>query len=198
MTNKNTLIQLKITLDGSNPAIWRRVLVPKHLSFSTLHLVIQIAMGWENRHLFMFQYGNYRIELIEDDFEDFEVPGRRKPLDAREVSLQDVISEVGEVFSYEYDFGDCWRHSLVVEQFVTHEPRTNPLRCIDGALNCPPEDCGGIPGFYDMLKIVGDKRHREYKETLRWLGGPFDAAYFDKEEVNEICDELFRMLDDLE
>ncbi len=182
----NDIIQLKITLSWTKPPIWRRVLVDKRNTFFKLHNIIQIAMGWENYHLYEFDFKDYRIGIPNEEFDDF-YSGRPRPklLDAKDVTLESIIKDVKEKFIYEYDFGDSWRHDIVVEKFLPLENEITYPICLDGKLNCPPEDCGGIPGFYELIEIIGDKRHRRRKEMLEWLDGPYDPEYFDKVEVNE-------------
>lgn len=182
----NDIIQLKITLSWTKPPIWRQVLVEKQTTFFELHNIIQIVMGWENYHLYEFNFKNYRIGIPDEEFDDFSF-GKPRPkfLDAEDVTLDSMIKDVKEKFVYEYDFGDSWRHDIIVENFLHRENGLTYPTCLDGKLNCPPEDCGGIPGFYELLEIIGNKRHRERKEMLEWLGGSYDPEYFDKAEVNE-------------
>ena len=177
-------VQLKISLKNSTPPIWRRVLVKSSISFYELHYTIQIAMGWENYHLYDFQIGNYRIGIIDEDFNDPE-SGSSDVIDATQITLEEVLSK-GEVksFTYEYDFGDGWIHSVVVEKTMPLEPDTYYPVCIKGKLNCPPEDCGGLYGYYNLLEIISNKKHPEHKEMLDWMGGGFDPNEFEVDDVN--------------
>ena len=177
-------VQLKISLKNSTPPIWRRVLVKSSISFYELHYTIQIAMGWENYHLYDFQIGNYRIGIIDEDFNDPE-SGSSDVIDATQITLEEVLSK-GEVksFTYEYDFGDGWIHSVVVEKTMPLDPDTYYPVCIKGKLNCPPEDCGGLYGYYNLLEIISNKKHPEYKEMLDWMGGGFDPNEFEVDDVN--------------
>ncbi len=178
----DNIIQLKITLQGTKPPIWRRVLVDKTTTFEKLHHIIQIAMGWTNSHLYEFEINGYRIteqnEEFDDDFGD-------KSIDASTVTLDSILADTKEKFIYTYDFGDGWDHKIVVEKFLSHDIQIKYPSCIGGKLSCPPEDCGGIPGFYNLIDIIGNKRHPERKEMLKWLGDKYDADYFDKDEVNK-------------
>lgn len=177
----NDIIQLKITLKGTKPPIWRRVLVNKKTTFFRLHYIIQTSMGWENSHLFEFNIYGYRIgelALDDEDYNDGLIDSTTKTLDS-------IIIDVKKYFEYTYDLGDSWDHEIFVEKFVPIDEKMQYPICIAGKLNCPPEDCGGIWGFYDLLKIIKNKKDPEYKEMLEWLGGQYDAEYFDKEIVNE-------------
>ncbi|MBW6484102.1 MAG: plasmid pRiA4b ORF-3 family protein [Vicingaceae bacterium] len=84
-----------------------------------------------------------------------------------------------------YDFGDSWKHLIKVENFLQKEKNVKYPICIDGELNCPPEDCGGVWGFYELLETIKNKKHPEHEEMLEWLGGQYDEEYFDKELVNK-------------
>ncbi len=179
------VVQLKISLKNSSPPIWRRVLVKSSISFYELHYTIQIAMGWGNYHLYEFKIGNYRIGIIGEDFDDPE-SGTSKIIAAEEITLDEVISR-GEFknFSYEYDFGDGWIHSIVVEKTLSLDPDKYYPVCIKGKLNCPPEDCGGLYGYYNLLEIISNKKHPEYRDMIEWMGGRFDPTEFEVEDVNE-------------
>jgi hypothetical protein len=177
------LIQLKITLKGSKPPIWRRVLVLKQTSFFELHHIIQIAMGWDNYHLFEFKINNYRIGEPDDEFEDMDF-GNKKVFDANTMTLDSIIVETKEKFEYEYDFGDGWKHQILVEKFL---PVDNSLKypiCIGGKLDCPPEDCGGIDGYYYLLEVLGNKKHPD-REDMKYSLESFDPNHFDIDFVNE-------------
>jgi hypothetical protein len=176
------IIQLKITLQGTKPPIWRQVLVNKTTTFLELHYIIQITMGWENSHLFEFEINKYRIA---EPNEDFDTEFTEKTLDATTITLDSIITSTKEKFNYIYDFGDSWNHQILVEKFLPLNTKTQYPNCINGELNCPPEDCGGIGGFYGLLDIINNKRHPERKEMLEWLGGQFDAEHFDKNEINK-------------
>ena len=177
----NDIIQIKITLKGTKPPIWRRVLVAKKTTFFMLHYIIQTAMGWENSHLFEFDIYGYRIgELAIDDLDYND-----GLIDASTKTLDSIIADIKEKFEYTYDLGDSWDHEILVEKFLPRDEKIKYPICIAGKLNCPPEDCGGIWGFYDLLKIIKNKKDPEHKEMVEWLGGQYDAEYFDKELVNE-------------
>lgn len=178
----DNIIQLKISLRGTNPPIWRRVQVEKTITFEGLHEVIQIAMGWTNSHLHEFNLPGIRIgqplDELDDDFND-------GLMDEAMITLESVLTDRKQTFDYTYDFGDSWDHTLLVEKQLAGEASIAYPICIGGKLNCPPEDCGGIPGFYQLLDIINNKRHPERQEMLEWLGGVYDAQQFDQQEVNQ-------------
>ncbi|MGI8745460.1 MAG: plasmid pRiA4b ORF-3 family protein [Bryobacteraceae bacterium] len=177
----HTIYQLKMTLRGAKPPIWRRLLVPSGMTFAQLHNVLQVAMGWANYHLHEFEIGKQRIGVPgpEDDFMD--MPPLRNE---RTVRLFSVLDKVGAKGRYTYDFGDSWEHSISIEKVRAPEPGAAYPVCTGGAGKAPPEDCGGIPGFYDLLDILNDPKHEEHAAMREWVGGYFDPTAFSIDEVN--------------
>ncbi len=173
------IIQLKITLQETNPPIWRRIQVPKSITFFDLNHIIQIAMGWTNSHIFEFVIHGYTIGWAGDEENENE-----QPIDANSVLLGLVLNQPNEKFVFTYDFGDWWEHSVEVEALLPKDEKTYPV-CIDGELRCPPEDCGGIDGYYNILEIIKDKNHRDYDITKTWLGRGYNPAKFDIAKVNK-------------
>ncbi len=174
------IIMLKVTLDDIKPHIWRRVLVRSSSSFWELHNILQIVFGWENSHLFQFKTDGYFIGLPDTEFEE----DSHKTLDAREIKLDKVITEVGYTFSYEYDFGDSWGHTIKVEKFLFADPDTIYPLCTSGERAAPPENCGGVPGFKLLMKSKGREKNPEYDEIM---GGrkAFNPENFNVEKVNK-------------
>lgn len=167
--------QLKITLEGLRPAIWRRVLVPEDATLAGLHRVIQAAMGWEDYHLWRFEIGDAEFE---DDPE--AGPGVRS---ARRTRLNEVAGP-GDVLLYEYDFGDSWEHRVRVEKVLPAEPgRMYPV-CVAAELAAPPEDSGGVWGYVRLLEVLADPDDPEHEDMLEWVGGEFDPDAVDLDEIN--------------
>ena len=109
----------------------------------------------------------------------------------RTVRLSGILSRAGSKAIYTYDFGDSWEHSLVLEKRLLVDPNTAYPVCTDGELACPPEDCGGIPGFYDLVEALSDPTHPRYEEMLDWIG-EFDPKAFSVENVNRMLTPLRR------
>ena len=169
--------QLKVTLKGSKPPIWRRVQVKDNIRLGDLHGVIQCAMGWGGGHLHQFIHqGQYFGEPSDDDCD--------RVADEEKVRLSDLHLRAKTKFVYEYDFGDGWMHDIVVEKTLSVEKGVDYPRCIDGKRACPPDDCGGIWGFYDMLQAVSDPKHPEHENLKEWLGDGFDEQAFSCDGVN--------------
>jgi hypothetical protein len=172
------ILQIKVTIDGITPKIWRRFLVKDNISFDELHNVIQTVMGWGNYHLYAFYLGKEEIGIPDTDFRD-------NLLNAKKIKLKDKLS-IKQKFGYVYDFGDNWEHILSVEKVMDNKDVTMAPTCLGGERAGPPEDCGSYPGYYELMKIKKNKKHPEYKERIvEWLGKDFDFEYFNLEEINK-------------
>jgi hypothetical protein len=168
--NKSDILQIKITLLDVEPPVWRRVLVPTSLPLRRLHETIQAAMGWLNQHLHEFRIGERRFGV--PDPED-EVSGSTLANDSL-VKLSSLVEQGIDRFHYVYDFGDDWRHEVVIENIRPGEPGIDYPAFVEGARRCPPEDCGGPPGFQEFLEAVTNPAHPEHAVTLDWNGEPYD------------------------
>jgi hypothetical protein len=188
-------IRIKISLDRTNPLIWRELLVPSDITFYTLHHVIQIAMGWTNSHLFEFKMEGYRIGEIIENLEELD---ESHLINAKETKVITLIDKEGEHFTYEYDFGDGWSHTIILETYESPDKTQQLPFCIAGALRCPPEDCGGITGFYDFLSILSNKQHPDYRDTKKWVGGKFDLTEFDAAKINKQLKKIDKYIKSIE
>ena len=177
------IYQVRITLNGSNPKIWRKLLVPSDTKLSDFHEIIQTAMGWENCHLHQFikDKNFYTVRRKDDDFWE-----EMNNIDYKNMKISDLLMKEKDSMIYEYDFGDGWVHKIILEKILQPEENSKYPICIDGKRNCPPEDCGGIWGYSDLLEALKYPESEEYEDALEWLGEDFDPAYFDKERVNAL------------
>lgn len=172
-----TIAQIKVTIVGIEPAVWRRLLVPRKTTLADLHHMIQAAFGWLDYHLHQFEIGGLRFGdpymLNEDAFDD-----DAHALDESDVRLFDFAYDAPP-FMYIYDFGDNWRHQVEIETLLTPEADRKYPACIDGARSRPPEDVGGTHGHERFLEIIGDRSHPEYADMRRWAGRGFDREKLD-------------------
>ena len=175
------IYRIKVTLLGTDPPIWRRLLVPADLTLEQLHDVLQLAMGWEDCHLHDFRIGQQRYGKPDPMEREFGGP---RTANERTARLFQVLGRAGIKAVYTYDFGDGWEHKIAVEKRLAPEPGRAYPTCIAGERHRPPEDCGGIPGFYNLLEAIGDPSHEQHEELLDWLGDGFDPEAFSVEEVN--------------
>jgi len=178
---------LKITLDDVEPTVMRRIVVPADMRLDRLHLVIQAAMGWANSHLYEFRIGDAGWgEPDPDGLYD-------GPLEAKKGRLAAVLADAGrKTFSYLYDFGDGWSHTIKLEKIAPGLEGESNILLIDAVGRCPPEDCGGAPGYENLLEILGDPNHEEHEETLAWCGGQFDPARASLPTLEGAIDRLAR------
>jgi hypothetical protein len=176
-----TVYQIQISLKGFKPKIWRKVLIPSDLSLSDLHSVIQAVMGWTNSHLHQFiQYGTFYSEPQQEIWDDMDAE------DYTDLRVSDLLKREKDTLVYEYDFGDSWEHQIVLEKVLPKTGDTQLPVCLKGKMNCPPEDCGGVWGYAEMLEILKQPDHEEYESYIEWLGDEFDPEYFDIDAVNQI------------
>ena len=174
--------QFLVVLPGTDPLVWRRILVPEAYSFWDLHVAIQDAMGWMDSHLHEFEVVDpngrlQRIGIPLDDLDDI-----RPTAAGWDVPIAKALVHGLGPMRYRYDFGDDWEHILELEGLEAADGGPYP-RCVAGAGACPPEDVGGTPGYAEFLQILRDRGHSEHEATLTWVGGTFDAHVFDPASV---------------
>jgi len=171
------IVRLKIALAETEPEVWRRVDVPAALTLKQLHAVIQAAMGWDDDHLYRFERGRVSVSVSRTRLADL-VGGRVKHL------------------AYVYDFGDEWSHDIRIERTLPVEVGVAYPRLVDGGGRCPPEDVGGVWGYYESLAALADPNHENHELMLDWYGeDPFDPAAFDRARIET---ELARVAKHLE
>jgi len=188
MSHVDRIARLKIELDDWQPTIWRRVEVPLTASLKALHDVIQAVMPFEDYHLFEFRAGGQRFAIPDPEWDSL----RDRTYSAKTTKLGTLIDRGVTEFSYTYDFGDDWRHTITIETTAAADPATDYPRYLDGARRAPPEDVGGIPGFELFLEAIADPNHEEHDELMRWYGAPFDPALIDEDAIRARIAKLAR------
>lgn len=171
------LYQLKVILEDSQPPIWRKFLVEDNIPLDQLHDVLQFAMGWEDYHLHEYRVGDKFIGMPDPE-------GMVETIDEQTLSLKDIVSKPKDKFIYDYDFGDGWSHTVTLEKILPLDFSKSPI-VVAGKGACPPEDCGGMGGYYSLLEAIEDPNHEEYEMLRDWLGGDFDPDVFSIDETNE-------------
>ncbi len=179
--------QIKVTLQGIRPPIWRRLIVPAGIELADLHYVIQEAMGWHNGHLHAFQTAMGTYGPADDDpYSEFE--------DYAGLTLNILMQKPKHKISYAYDFGDGWEHEILLEKVLPAQqgasssgvggPDVRQVQCIKGKRACPPEDCGGVGGYYMLLEALQHPEKEDSADLLEWVGGDYDPEEFNVAQVN--------------
>lgn len=174
------LYQLKITLKWSKPPIWRRVVARADMPLDRLHWLMQMVMGWTDSHLHQFVVGRTCYGQPDGEFAGMA----SETLNEKRFTVADLAPAAKSKFIYEYDFGDGWQHEVKVEKILPADATFKHPLCLGGEKACPPEDCGGMGGYYNLLEALADPKHPEHEDMKEWIGGELDAESFDLNKVN--------------
>ena len=172
------------------PVITRRVVVPAEITLLKLHTVLQIVFDWDNCHLWQFEFGTVDYTCPNPYAEDDFSPPGREQRPAKSVKL-DAALGTKKKFSYWYDFGDDWFVDIRVEQRIAADQPVVPV-CTEGARAGPPDDCGGVPGYFNLLEILAGPADEERESMVEWLGGEFDPEHVDIADINTELQHVFR------
>ena len=178
--------QLKTTLLGIKPPIWRQIQVPSTILLCCLHDALQAVIGWTDSHLHQFEKdGKYwGVPEPYDELDDIEI------IDESRVPVGRVLKTEGDSLLYVYDFGDNWQHKVVLEKILPATAVRSRPTCLGGERHCPPEDVGGVTGYESFLDAIFDPAHEEYESYLTWVGGSLQAEEFDLKAVNEVLSRM--------
>jgi len=185
-TAKKKIYQLKITLKEFKPPIWRRILIASDTGLPDASLTFLISMGWTNTHLHEFVSQGMNYSIPDPDWPD------QVDYDEEDFRLHDLLKKEKDRLEYNYDFGDDWRHLVVLEKILPLSSKTKLPFCIKAAGACPPEDVGGVFGYYDFLEAMADENHESHKDVIEWYGDKFDPNDYDIEVTNELLDEYIK------
>jgi hypothetical protein len=169
---------MKVTLVGSRPPIWRRVQVEGGVRLDRLHHTLQVVMGWSNSHMHGFRVRQRPQRGSRLRWLPVEGP------DEKTTSLSDLLRRPRDWCVYDYDFGDGWEHQLLLEGALARVPSERYPVVLAGRGACPPEDVGGLPGYYHFLAVMDDPKHPEHEDMLEWVGRKFDPSAFDADAIN--------------
>jgi len=180
------IYQLKISIKGAKPPIWRRILVKSDISFEELHYNIQSIFNWENCHMYQF-YGKNKYytdsEFIDNSYGDI------RSYNADDYKISDELQYEKDKIKYTYDFGDDWQHTISLEKILEIDKNINYPICTAGKRNGPIEDCGGMWGYSDIVYMIENNDFSEAEHLMDDEGDfyyeDFDPAYFNKDEINE-------------
>ncbi len=180
-TDQGPIYQMKVTLRGSRPPIWRRLEISADTSLEELHSIVQTAFGWTNSHLHQFMINHQYYSLPEFELDEYST----KVGDESRVRLDELSLKPKSKFIYEYDFGDSWEHEIVLEKVLDKAEAVSYPRCSGGKRAGPPEDCGGVWGYERLQHVIKDPQDPEHEQMKEWLEGEFDPEYFNQEELNK-------------
>jgi len=175
-------LQLRIELEHSNPTIWRSVLVPDNITLVKLHRVIQEVMGWYDYHLHEFIIDHQHYGMVDPDDPNWDLAPEL--ITEKRKKLTKVLGREKQ-FEYIYDYGDNWWHKITLEKKLPLVSPQSSILCIDGEMACPPEDVGGLGGYFEFLEAMSDPQHEEHESMIQWWGDAFDPQAFDVIQVNE-------------
>lgn len=182
------ILQLRIALRYIEPPIWRRVLVRDDWLLGELHPVFVRVMGWAGYHLHAFRFGG-GFRQDEYSTESMAMEAGPRVRDENSVRIGDVVHRKGQVFTYEYDFGDSWLHAVKVEKVLPSDPEAILPVCLAGARACPPEDCGSFPGYTRVLRVLAKAENKEDRSLRDWVGS-YNPEAFDLAAVNRSLQSL--------
>ena len=188
------ILTFHIKLVGTDPMVTRTFMASSEITMYELHHTIQVVMGWKNYHLYQFEVDNAVIadrRLWDED--------EMGPItDVKEVSVGDVFTELGTTAAYEYDFGDGWMHHLELVDRSNRPTKEGLPIVISGDNACPPEDCGGIHGYKDLIDILKDPNHPEHREYKVWAGKNFNPSKFSLDACNAELKKLTKYIKEYE
>ena len=161
-------VTLRVELAQANPLVWRTVAVPSRIRLDELHTVLHDAMGWSGDHLYAFEVEGGQVLDSRCDDDDVD--------QAQQTQLPAIASEPGQSFVYRYDLGDDWEHRVTIEAIDEVDPAANQARVLDGAGACPPEDCGGVHHYQELLTALADPEHPRHDDAVEWLGDDWNPG----------------------
>lgn len=189
---------LTVQLDDCDPTIWRRLEVASDVRLDQFHEVLQGAMGWTGSHLHQFTIGpGARDPRVLPFLSAFDEHEGEDGVPERDVRLDQVLAVPGDLLHYDYDFGDGWQHTVALHEVLPHNPGAQRAMCLAGARSCPPEECGGVDGYGDILTALAapELADDELRRRLAWLPEGFDPATFSVEATNALLAATVRLSD---
>ena len=181
MADATRIFHLHMVVADIAPPIWREVEVHSHTTLTRLHDVIQALMGWHDAHLWAFHQGSLRFELADPE----AAAGLKPAADPAQIELADLLPKKGGRLRYNYDFGDDWWLEIKIVAIADAEAGARYPRCVAGARAGPLEDCGGLPGFEELLAARKNPKSKHARELLAWAGAHWDPEHFDLALTNK-------------
>jgi len=179
MTAPDDIAILRIELEDIEPLIWRRVAVHTSMNLKAVHSVIQAVMGWLDSHLWEFTANGRKYSMLVPNDADWN----ERIKDVAKTKLSALLTIGVREISYVYDMGDNWQHRIIVEKLKAAEPGALYPRFLGGERRCPPEDCGGFPGYYEFLDDIASKDTKRRGAALKWYGRPYDPDNIGEQKI---------------
>ena len=172
---------VRIKLNDIDLKIWREVKVPSNITLEALANLLLDVMGWDKEHLFCFQFKNIEY-CSKEELEDAIFMDAK---DFARVTLSDVLTEKGVRMKLLYDYGDDWKHDVWVKGIREYDKGEKPsITYFTGNGACPPEDCGGVGGYLQLIELTKKKKlTAEDRERLDWYC-MYDRDGYDPEECD--------------
>lgn len=177
------VLVLRLEVVGTRPCVWRRLVVRETMWLSRLHDTIQIAFDWFDYQTHAFAFDDLR----------FGNPLKRQEMtieDDRDVTLADLDIERRERFTYGYHFAEGWQVEIRIEQVGVVQKGTVYPQCVAGERAGPPEDCGGLDAFHDMLACLKEPETDLGREWREWLGSDYDPDVCDLNKIQKALRKL--------
>ena len=179
MSRPDDVAVLRIELLDIEPLIWRRAAVRRSMNLQALHRVIQAAMGWLDYHLWEFETNGQKYGMLVPNAPEWN----ERIKNAATTKLSSLFSGGVREIAYVYDMGDNWQHRIIVEKLKADKSASRYPQFLEGERRCPPEDCGGLPGYYEFLDNIASKQSKTRKAALDWYGGPYDPNEIDEQKI---------------
>lgn len=185
-TEKRRVLQFMIILRDSEPVIWRRIQIPSDYNFWDLHVAIQDAMGWQDYHLHQFQIKGKRkrIEAFIGIPDFRKIQEFKEVIPGWEIPVKEHFNDLGVTAKYLYDYGDDWYHTVILEGYILNDSQVKYPVIVGGERPCPPEDCGGIWGYKNLIKTLSNPKNEEYEALKEWVGEDWSPEKFDPNQVS--------------
>jgi hypothetical protein len=179
MTGPDDIAILRIELERIEPLIWRRVGVRTSVTLKAVHSVIQAAMGWLDCHLWEFTANEHKYSMLVPNDADWN----ERVKNVAGFKLSALLTVGVRQIGYVYDMGDNWQHRIIIKKLTAAEPGALYPQFLGGERRCPPEDCGGIPGYYEFLNNIASTHSKKRKAALDWYGGPYDPDEIGEQQI---------------
>lgn len=177
MLMRSKVYQLKLSLNGISPEIWRRIYVTDNISLANFHKIIQTTMGWFNSYSYYFGVGDMIFGSPDEDIDDLRI-------DLSSISLRQILRTERKSLTYHYDPVELWEVRVELERVLPRNMTFKNPVCSEGERSAPPEDCGGLVGYKDLVRVLANKDDPKFEEYSAWVGKEFDPEYFNFDEIN--------------